>query len=62
MKSQNKSPLLSFERIARAEGHGIILVGAGLLALWLGGHSVLYRAYRFAAPAMVAAPPTLAQR
>jgi len=50
MKSQNKSPLVSFERIARAEGHGIVLVGAILLALWLGGHSALYHAYRFADP------------
>lgn len=61
MKSQSKSPLLSFERLSRAEGHGILLVGAVLLALWLGGHSALYHAYRFA-PAAVAAPPALAQR
>ena len=50
MKSQSKSPLVSFERLARAEGHGILLVGAILLALWLGGHTALYRAYRFADP------------
>jgi len=50
MKSQSKSPLVSFERIARAEGHGILLVGAILLAIWLGGHSALYHAYRFADP------------
>ena len=53
MKSPSKFSLVSFERIASAEGHGILLVGALLLALWLGGHSALYRAYRFAAPAAV---------
>lgn len=62
MKSQSKSPLLSFERISRAEGHGILVVGAMLLALWLGGHSALYHAYHSAAPAAVVAPPALAQR
>jgi len=50
MKSPSKFPLVSFERIARAEGHGILLVGAILLALWLGGHSALYHAYRSVDP------------
>jgi len=54
MKSSSKSPLVSFERIARAEGHGLFLVGAILLALWLGGHSALYRAYRSADPVRAA--------
>ena len=54
MKSPNKFSLVSFERIARAEGHGIVLVGAILLALWLGGHSALYHAYRFADPVRAA--------
>lgn len=54
MKAQSKSPLVSLERIAHAQGHGIFLVGAILLALWLGGHTALYQAYRSADPARAA--------
>jgi hypothetical protein len=45
MKPQ-KSPLVSFDRIAHTHGHGILLAGIVLLSAWLGGHSAVYRAYR----------------
>jgi len=62
MKSPSKSPLASLERISRAEGHGIMLVGAILLALWLGGHTALYHAYRFADPVRAAVIHVLGDR
>lgn len=61
MKS-HKSPLTSFDRIARSHGHGILLAGTVLLSAWLGGHSALYRAYRSVAEVVPDVELTVADR
>ncbi|RPH70153.1 MAG: hypothetical protein EHM78_12535 [Myxococcaceae bacterium] len=58
MTTSNSISLESFEQIARTRGLGSLLIGALLLAFWVGGHGALYNAYRTTethAPATVVA-------
>ena len=60
MKTSNSASLKSFEQIARTRGLGSLLIGALLLAFWVGGHGALYSAYRTTEthePATVVAQP-----
>jgi hypothetical protein len=55
-KSSSQTPLESFEQIARTRGRSSLVIGALLVAFWVGGHGAVYSAYRITethAPAAV---------